>query len=1706
MKKITSLTKFWKCFLVLALIATPVRAFSQTVTLIVESENPAQGTVTINGEAVSSIECTVGDVVTLTAHPADHYSHSTWYEAYNYYEELSTSNPYVITITSDFIDNWDNGDGEIYINAGFSAALYNFSVVSVPDGIGTYSNLGTYPYNTNVITEVTGFDNVHYDFLGFSETSDPNDIQNDNAYHEVTILDTTTLYAFYQYKPQQVTVTAAPNNSTLGSVTINGEPTNSAVLTEQTDNTFVAIPSTSGVNFEGWYLVNGNQKALVSENTTMIVNPPPFSEPRTYEAAFVGPAQTLTCQVSAINEGGTPAGPAASTYNSQVTIRAQVASGYEFVAWYEDLNGDGVFADDEIVQGAGADYTFYITRNRVFGAKYHHLPMTITISNDATKGTLSTENEFQVEYNAPVTIAIDENPGYHFTGWTGIASNDNPLTIEHVTTNYNLTANYVSTYTFNATASDGGSVIVTPQNGTFNAGESVSAQATADEGMVFAYWEVNDGTSTSQSTDNPFEVQEIHNNYEIVAHFVHKYRLTLVASSPATNATFTITTTNGTVTYDPTQEYYFNEGTEITVTVSNYNTEGWGFLCWKNAGAPGCLDENPEISTTFTISDHTNLEASFYNVAVNRTVSYSVYPENAGTVTATLITFDANNQATVPDNTTTTLTANPVEGYTIDYWMVNNGTGNVRIDENEPTITITANTTIAAYFREVGNITVTIRKHPFASVANVEPCDDACQLDAGRPYTLTATSLMPDDYEFWGWIINGELVGRKYDNELTYTFTENTTIDVWFAPMGEEGSLNLLTYNEDSTIVTGIVQAYRNQVTSIVIPENHEPGHTVMAIAADAFRGCTSLESIYLQPTITSVGNYAFAECPALTAIDLSSVTTLGTNVFEGCSALRDVTLSDQLTALPDETFRNCSALQSINLPASVASIGNRAFNGSNLYFINLPASVATVGTQAFMGNANLRVVSINGAVESIGEDAFRGCNAISRTDFNGEFADWFGINFENALANPAARSRNLVINNAAISKVVVPEGVTIIKQFAFFNNNLIDTIVLAASVTGIDSNAFFRNTNLKRIIIMDGDENFDPANINVHEFAFENVNKDNVVVEVPCRFLPMAEWNGFTHIVGLGVPVLTLVQHPGGVIRFSDDDGIPACDATEYTYHVIAQPSSNNYRFISWSDGLRATSRYITITEDRTLSAIFERKEEVQALTDYTYTFEESDAAMDWFNISNGDNEWTVGNAVSRLGNKSLYVTKDNGATCSYFAANSPYTYTEVKLHNGLYKFSFNYKVGNVDLDKLSVALIPIEAGEEEDAYLHLDEVNPEGLPLYIGNLSNLYDENSWSDAYRLIDFGNEPASDNQWYRLVFFWNVTSESNDDVANFAAAVDNVSFDWMDAKPSELRALTAALHVNIENENPEDGNVVYTWTEDESHLRWYDPTTGQLIREFNISEEEVKATRDYTDFHYQDELWIHAIPAEGYAFVAWNDGNTNANRQFDFKAIYGLNPTYTAIFEPIPENLHIYAHVEAGAEDKGTAAIAFLNEIEIEQNMHNMIEFVSDTTIEENATYTFVLNLPQEKYAFMGWANANGDTLSKDNPFVLEYGQMSDKLNWGRDIHIFALMNELTPCSYVDNDFFNRNMPFGQFNFRGHDLDDVTVSNIEVSVRNGQIIVSEAAGIEVSLYDVNGRLLESKVENSQNIYFEVPTSGTYMLKVGDLLTRRVVVVR
>ena len=74
------------------------------------------------------------------------------------------------------------------------------------------------------------------------------------------------------------------------------------------------------------------------------------------------------------------------------------------------------------------------------------------------------------------------------------------------------------------------------------------------------------------------------------------------------------------------------------------------------------------------------------------------------------------------------------------------------------------------------------------------------------------------------------------------------------------------------------------------------------------------------------------------------------------------------------------------------------------------------------------------------------------------------------------------------------------------------------------------------------------------------------------------------------------------------------------------------------------------------------------------------------------------------------------------------------------------------------------------------------------------------------------------------------------------------------------------------------------------------------------------------------------------------------------------------------------------------------------------------------------------------------------------------------------------------------------------IDGVDAMNAKVYTNRGQIVVEGADGNMVTLYDVNGRVLATKQDDYSLLRFDTPASGTYMIKVGNLPSRKVVVVR
>ena len=78
------------------------------------------------------------------------------------------------------------------------------------------------------------------------------------------------------------------------------------------------------------------------------------------------------------------------------------------------------------------------------------------------------------------------------------------------------------------------------------------------------------------------------------------------------------------------------------------------------------------------------------------------------------------------------------------------------------------------------------------------------------------------------------------------------------------------------------------------------------------------------------------------------------------------------------------------------------------------------------------------------------------------------------------------------------------------------------------------------------------------------------------------------------------------------------------------------------------------------------------------------------------------------------------------------------------------------------------------------------------------------------------------------------------------------------------------------------------------------------------------------------------------------------------------------------------------------------------------------------------------------------------------------------------------------------------------IDDVDADGARVYSSQGQIVVEGAEGSTVALYDAVGRRLAVR-RNEEMLWgmplrFDVPASGTYLIRVGDTPARRIVVVR
>ena len=274
-----------------------------------------------------------------------------------------------------------------------------------------------------------------------------------------------------------------------------------------------------------------------------------------------------------------------------------------------------------------------------------------------------------------------------------------------------------------------------------------------------------------------------------------------------------------------------------------------------------------------------------------------------------------------------------------------------------------------------------------------------------------------------------------------------------------------------------------SDLASVTIP------NSVTSIGGDAFYGCKSLTSITIPNSVTNIEYCAFQNCKSLTAVhtseleswckivffdDLSNPLYYANHLFQNEEEIKILEIPDGVTSIGGWAFIGCKGLTSIIIPNSVTSIGNGAFQFcSGLTSITIPNSVMTIGNNAFYKCSSLTSITIGSGVTNIGVNAFYDCSNLTSVHIL-DIESWCKIVFyygpySNYPSNPLFFAHHLFQNGEEILKLVIPDNVTTIENYAFCYCSSLTAVTIPNSVTSIGEGAFEECGGLTAVTIGSG-------------------------------------------------------------------------------------------------------------------------------------------------------------------------------------------------------------------------------------------------------------------------------------------------------------------------------------------------------------------------------------------------------------------------------------------------------------------------------------------------------------------------------------------------------------------------------------------------------------------------------------------------------------
>ena len=149
------------------------------------------------------------------------------------------------------------------------------------------------------------------------------------------------------------------------------------------------------------------------------------------------------------------------------------------------------------------------------------------------------------------------------------------------------------------------------------------------------------------------------------------------------------------------------------------------------------------------------------------------------------------------------------------------------------------------------------------------------------------------------------------------------------------------------------------------------------------------IETVIIDDGVTTIGNYAFADCIDIKTINVgASLTSVGDYAFAWCSFLDDIQWNASVETIGEFAFYLCDKLNESaihRILKGVETIGTDAFSYTGIKQLDIPDSVKSIGNSAFESCMHLEAVNISSSVEFIGDNPFRGCTYLAEINVSAE-------------------------------------------------------------------------------------------------------------------------------------------------------------------------------------------------------------------------------------------------------------------------------------------------------------------------------------------------------------------------------------------------------------------------------------------------------------------------------------------------------------------------------------------------------------------------------------------------------------------------------------------------------------------------------------------------------------------------------------------------